>query len=170
MKEKYFKTFLISSSLPLHSFPPHYCHKKAPLTALQAPAGSHPHTDPEKLFLDKLPSPGQAPMWRRTSSYSNAALAGSPSEDSSSATESILQPTALLPAHLPAGSRSRAGYSAFYEVFHFISCLPYHQNTLRSPEECSPRVPKPGQLYCFPSVAGHFMGRIKEHVQIKDVV
>lgn len=100
MKEKqYFKTFLSSSRLLLQSFPPHYCHKKAMLTALQAPAGSHPHTDPEKFCLDKLASPGQASTWRRTSSYSNTALAGSPSGDSSSATESTLQPTALLLAH-----------------------------------------------------------------------
>ena len=143
MKEKeYFKTFLSSSRLLLHSFPPHYCHKKATLTALQAPAGSHPHTDPEKFCLEKVASPGQASTWRRTSSYSNTVLAGSPSGDSSSATESTLQPMALLPAHLSIGSRSRAGYCAFYEVSHSISCLPCPQNTLWSQEVCSQRVPR----------------------------
>lgn len=137
---KYFKTFLGSSRLLLHSFPPHYCHKKAMVTALQAPAGSHPHTDPEKFCLDKLASPGQASTWRRTSSYSNTALAGSPSGDSSSATESTLQPTALLPAHLSIGSRSRAGYCAFYEVSHSISCLLCPQNALWFQEVRPPHV------------------------------
>jgi len=137
---KYFKTFLSSSRL-LHSFPPHYCHKKATLTTLQAPAGSHPPTDPEKLCLDKLASPGQASMWHRISAYSNTELAGFPSVDSSSATESTLLPTVLLSSPLTL-SRRRGGCSAFYEVSPSISCLPCPHNKSSSQEVCSLRVPR----------------------------